>query len=57
MTLATPGTQDTGQRQTKQKNTTQKDNKMCNTDPTKKRRKKEKKVLNRCAREVPVLLL
>jgi len=34
-TLATFGTQDTGQRQTKPKNTTQKTKAMSNTDPTK----------------------
>ena len=34
-TLATLGSQDTGQRQTKQKNTTQKTKKMSNTDTTK----------------------
>jgi hypothetical protein len=35
-TLATLGTQDTGQRQTKQKNRKQKTKKLSNTDPTKK---------------------
>jgi hypothetical protein len=35
-TLATLGTQATGQRQTKQKNRKQKTKKLSNTDPTKK---------------------
>jgi len=35
-TQVTLGTQDTGRRQTQQKNTTQKTTKMSNTDPTKK---------------------
>jgi hypothetical protein len=34
-TLTTVGTQDTGRRQTKRNNTTQKTEKMSNTDPTK----------------------
>jgi hypothetical protein len=45
-TLATLGSQDTGQRQTKQKNTTQKTKKMSNTDTTKNTTQKTKKMSN-----------